>query len=165
MTDEATAGAETEGATATEEAPARPKRKRKHNLPPGWITPVQFHHELVDRGLARETMSTAQVYIMSRAKKTNGMPVKHFDADGNEYDELQTDPVTGETTTRPGIKLDEGLEWWQNRPKRQPGQKKDKPETKEGEDGEASPEEVQAAEDEADLDEFDEDEAASMEAE
>lgn len=113
----------TEAAEAETEEVKKPA-KRKHDLPEGWITPVKFRHALVAEGLAGENLSSAQIYILSRKAASNGMPVKHFDKDGKQYDELQTHPITGETTTRPGLKLDEGLEWWKNRPKRQVGQPK-----------------------------------------
>jgi hypothetical protein len=114
----------TENTTTTEPAaeaavpaPAAPVRKRKHGLPAGKITPVQFRHLLVDKGHAPETLNSAQIYILTRSAKSNGMPVKHYDADGKAHDELQVDGA-GNTTTRPGLDADEALEWWLNRPKR-----------------------------------------------
>jgi hypothetical protein len=100
---------------------AKPE-KRKHDLPEGYIAPVAFRHALVDAGLAAESMSPVQIYGLVRKASSNGMPVKHFDREGVGHDELQQHPITGETITRPGLKLDEGLEWWKNRPKHQPGQ-------------------------------------------
>jgi hypothetical protein len=117
---EATQAEELEKAKEEE---AKAPKKRKHALPEGYITPVAFRHALVEKGHAGDNLSSAQIYILSRKASTNGMPVKHFDADGNAYDELQTNEA-GETTTRPGLKLDEGLKWWVERPKRQPGAKK-----------------------------------------
>jgi hypothetical protein len=128
--EEKTTEAATEEA-ATEEEKKAPK-KRKHALPEGWITPVAFRHALVERELAGDNLSSAQIYILSRKAASNGMPVKHFNAAGEQFDDLQVHPITGETLTRPGLKLDEGLDWWQNRPKRQPGQKKEKAEKAEG---------------------------------
>jgi hypothetical protein len=111
---------------------AKPE-KRKHDLPEGYIAPVAFRHALVDAGLAAESMSPVQIYGLVRKASSNGMPVKHFDREGVGHDELQQHPITGETITRPGLKLDEGLEWWKNRPKHQPGQPRVKKETAEGE--------------------------------
>jgi hypothetical protein len=91
-------------------------------------------------------MSPVQIYSLARKASSNGMPVKHFDKDGNAHDEIQLEPGTDKVLTRPGLKLEEGLEWWQNRPKRQPGQKKE-----EGE-GE-TPDAVDEAEAEADSEE------------
>ena len=111
---------------------AKPE-KRKHDLPEGYIAPVAFRHALVDAGLAPESMSPVQIYGLVRKASSNGMPVKHFDREGTAHDEIQTHPITGETVTRPGLKLDEGLEWWKNRPKHQPGQPRTaKKETTEG---------------------------------
>lgn len=144
---------EAETETKTEEAP---KPKRKHKVPEGWMTPVEATHKLVDEGLAKPTLNSAQLYILSRNASSNGMPVRHFDAEGKAYDERQVDPITQQATTRPGLHWD-GIEgdigsfkdWWVNRPKRQPGQKKeDKPAEA---SSEASTEEAfeEAAEDEA----------------
>jgi hypothetical protein len=141
--------AETEKAEA---ADPKPVRKRKHKLPAGYVTPVEFRHMLVDEDLASDTLNSAQIYILSRSAKTNGMPVKHFDAAGNEYDELQTDSA-GNTITRPGIAPEEGLEWWRNRPKRQPGGTK-KAESKK-EDGASADESAQETVP-ADVDELEE---------
>jgi hypothetical protein len=109
----------TEAAAAPAPAPATqaPPRKRKHKLPPGKITPVEFRHLLVDKGHAPDTLNSAQIYILTRSAKSNGMPVKHYDAEGNAYDDLQVDK-SGNTITRPGLDADESLEWWLNRPKR-----------------------------------------------
>jgi hypothetical protein len=120
---------------AKEEKP-KPE-KRKFPLPEGYVTPVAFRHELVKQGLADEKLSSAQIYILSRKAANNGMPIKHFNRAGESFDTLQTHPESGETLTRPGLKMDEGLDWWRNRPKRQPGQKKEKEEAK-GEAAEAS---------------------------
>jgi hypothetical protein len=149
---------------ATETEQQAPVRQRKFKLPASkdpenpLLTPVEFHHHLVDNGHAKPTMNTAQIYILGRAAKNNGMPFKHYDKDGTEYDELQTHPTSGETITRPGIPLKEGTEWWLNRPKRQAGgAKKDK--EKGSEAGEVEAEEgaadaaAEAAADEDDLDE------------
>jgi hypothetical protein len=115
---------------AAKKSAGKPKpEKRKHDLPEGYIAPVGFRHALVAAGLASESMSPVQIYGLVRKSSSNGMPVKHFDRAGNAFSETQTHPVTGETITRPGLKLDEGLEWWQNRPARQPGQPKEKNET------------------------------------
>jgi len=113
---------------AEPEAKKEKPEKRKFPLPEGFVPPVAFRHELVKQGLAGENLSSAQIYILSRKASSNGMPIKHFDRAGNQYDEKQDDPITGETLTRPGLKMAEGLEWWKNRPKRQPGQKKEKKE-------------------------------------
>jgi hypothetical protein len=146
----------TEGAAAaepaTEEKAATPQ-KRKFPLPAGYITPVAFRHALVEAGLAGDNLSSAQIYILSRKAATNGIPVKHFDRDGKEYDAIQTN-AAGETLTRPGMKLDEGLEWWKNRPKRQPGQKKEKAESNgDGAEAEAAAGEAALPEDELTADE------------
>jgi|SRR5579859_8037584 len=109
--------------------------KRKHDLPEGYIAPVAFRHALVERGLAAESMSPVQIYSLARKASSNGMPIVHFDKDGKSYDEIQMHPVTREVLTRPGLKLDEGLAWWQNRPKRAPGQKKSDAENTETEHG------------------------------
>jgi hypothetical protein len=153
-----------EKAAETETKPAAPVKPRKHKLPDGWSTPVEFHHHLVDNGHAPATMNTAQIYILSRNAKSNGMPVKHFDAAGKEYDELQTNEH-GHTTTRPGVKIDEATEWWINRPKRAAGGQKKKDD--EAKDGEAPAEGADAAapvENELDegFDEEDEEEGADV---
>jgi len=106
--------ADAEKDTATATADSTPK---KHKLPDGWITPVAARHRLVEEGLAKSTMNSAQIYILSRNAEKNGMPVKHFDAAGNQYDAIQI--VDGETTTRPGFQWDSLREWWTNRPKRE----------------------------------------------
>jgi hypothetical protein len=152
-------------------APATP-RKRKHRLPDGWIPPVEFRHMLVEEGLAPDTLNSAQIYILSRSAATNGMPVKHFDAAHNQYDTLQVD-ADGITITRPGIDPEAGREWWQNRPKRQPGGAKKVAETKEEPKEEGASEEpateqlkeaeAQAAEDELDFD--DDEDSSEIEAE
>lgn len=112
----------------------KPKpEKRKHDLPEGYIAPVAFRHALVEAGLAPESMSPVQIYGLVRKASSNNMPVKHFDREGVAHDEFQTHPITGETITRPGLKLDEGIEWWKNRPKHQPGQPRVKKEETEGE--------------------------------
>jgi hypothetical protein len=134
--------------------------KRKHDLPEGYIAPVAFRHALVERGLAAESMSPVQIYSLARKASSNGMPVKHFDREGKTFDEIQTHPVTGATLTRPGLKLDEGLEWWQNRPKRQPGEKVEK-----SEDEKASEADVDAAENLEDAAALEEDEEGFVEAE
>src|SRR6185312_6603064 len=60
--------------------------KRKPDLPDGWIAPVAFRHALVEKGLAAESMSPVQIYGLVRKAESNGMPVKHFDKEGNQYD-------------------------------------------------------------------------------
>jgi hypothetical protein len=131
--------------------------KRKPDLPDGYISPVAFRHKLVELRLAGESMSPVQVYGLVRKASSNGMPVKHFDKAGNMYDEIQTHPVTNETLTRPGLVEEEALKWWKNRPKRQPGQPKAKPE---GESADAAEdldlEDAAAAEDLAADEDFDE---------
>jgi len=121
---------ETQTQTQEQEAP---KPQRKHKVPQGWITPVEATHMLVDGGLAKSTLNSAQLYILSRNATSNGMPVAHFDREGKRYEERQVDPVTGQATTRPalhwdGIEGEDGIgsfkDWWVNRPKRQPGQQK-----------------------------------------
>jgi hypothetical protein len=78
------------------------------------------------------------------------MPVLHFDADGNAFEERQVDEH-GNATTRPGISWEGNddigsfKDWWVNRPKRQAGQKK---EDKPSQDGEAS-DQIEEAADEA----------------
>src|SRR6516165_3658564 len=80
-----------------------PRPKRKHKVRDGWITPVEATHRLVDEGLAKPTLNSAQLYILSRNAESNGMPVAHFDADGKRHKDRQVDAVTGQATTRPGI--------------------------------------------------------------
>jgi hypothetical protein len=110
---------ETTAVQTAEATPASnaPPRKRKHKLPSGKITPVEFRHLLVDKGHAPDTLNSAQIYILTRSAKSNGMPVKHYDAEGKAFDDLQVDGA-GNTVTRPGLDADEALEWWTNRPKR-----------------------------------------------
>jgi hypothetical protein len=114
-------------ATKSKKAKDKPER-RKPDLPEGYISPVAFRHKLVELGLAGESMSPVQVYGLVRKSASNGMPVKHFDKAGNMFDEIQTHSVTNETLTRPGLVEEDALKWWKDRPKRQPGQPKAKPE-------------------------------------
>jgi len=142
-------------ATKTKDKKNKPE-KRKPDLPEGYIAPVAFRHLLVAEGLASESMSPVQIYGLVRKAKTNGMPVKHFDKEGNVFDEIQTHPVTNETLTRPGLVESEALEWWKNRPKRQPGQPKAEAESGATEDASGDLEDAAAAEDLAADEDFDE---------
>jgi hypothetical protein len=147
MADEATEGQEQ----------AQTQQRRKHKVPDGYITPVEARHRLVEEGLAKGSLNSAQIYILSRAAKNNGMPVLHFDAEGNAHEERQVDEH-GNATTRPGISwegnddLGSFKEWWVNRPKRQAGKPKEDGD-KAASDGEAQITEAadEAAEDEAEL--------------
>jgi hypothetical protein len=137
---------------ATKKGSKKPKpEKRKHDLPEGYIAPVAFRHALVEHGLAAESMSPVQIYGLVRKASSNGMPVKHFDREGNAFDEFQTHPITSETITRPGLKLDEGLEWWKNRPKHTPGQPRVKKEATDDNQVESSDDGDTFALDEAEL--------------
>jgi|SRR5215831_15036777 len=157
-----------EEGTQTQEQEA-PRPQRKHKVPEGWITPVEATHRLVDEGLAKSTLNSAQLYILSRNASSNGMPVAHFDREGKRYEERQVDSVTGQATTRPalhwdGIEGDDGIgsfkDWWTNRPKRQPGKPKEdsaKPDDAASTDEvTASAEEEAEAEAEAEADELEE---------
>ena|ERR1700733_1431022 len=159
-----------EEATTTEPEKAAEKKPGKHKLPEGWMTPVAATHALKEGGHAPDKLNSAQLYILSRAAASNGMPVKHFDADGNMYDTLQTD-ADGKTTTRPGVHWDGNddagsfREWWIARPARAAAKKEaaaaNKKPAKDAKDAEADnddeaadltgDEEIQLADDEADL--------------
>jgi hypothetical protein len=144
----------------TKEAETKAKKKSKHKVPDGWLTPVAARHKLVEEGLAPDTLNSAQLYILSRAAKSNGMPVKHFHEDGSVHNERIVDD-NDNALTRPGFSW-EGTEldgetvgsfrdWWVNRPARGQGGKKKKDEEKSAED---VADESQA---EADDEEFDDD--------
>jgi hypothetical protein len=106
-----------ENAEATETAAtAEVATKKRHELPDTHVTPIQLKNHLVKEGLAPKDTKPQQFYTYVKSPgKSDPFPVKHFDADGNQYEEAQTHPETGDTTTRPGLILDEGVAWWKRR--------------------------------------------------
>jgi hypothetical protein len=155
-----------EKASKEKEAEAAAK-KTKHHVPDGFITPVQATHKLkkeinpkTDEPYAPSSLSSQQVYTLSRTAETNKMPVLHFTEDGKHHKTRQTDG-DGNVTTRPGFKWEDLAEWWANRPARKT---KEASEDKEEKTDNASDEESEEDELSDELDEDDE-EGALVEAE
>jgi hypothetical protein len=142
--------------TKDEEKTEQPKPTTKHKLPEGLLTPVEATHRLKKEGLAPESLNSQLVYTKLKGAKTNKMPVRHYDAEGNTFDEPQVS-THGVVLTRPGFDWDELAEWWVNQPARG-----SKPKEEEGEKAESKhrkPEEAPETSDDEDDDlEDDEDE-------
>jgi hypothetical protein len=108
-----------------EEAKTENKPVTKHKLPEGVITPVELHHRLkketnpeTKEPYAPQTLNSQLVYTLLKAAKTNGMPVKHYDAEGKAHDEPKVSEH-GVVLTRPGFKWEEASHWWAHRPPKQ----------------------------------------------
>jgi hypothetical protein len=120
-TDEGVEMAETAAETPvndenTEATETAATAKKRHDVPDGIVTPIALKNHLVKEGLAPKDTKPQQFYAFVKSPgKNDPFPVKHYDAEGNEYGEAQTHPETGETTTRPGLLLDEGVAWWKRR--------------------------------------------------
>jgi hypothetical protein len=114
-----------------EKAAEQPKPATKHKLPEGIITPVEATHRLKKEGLAPESLNSQLVYTKLKGSKTNKMPVRHYDAEGNPFDEPQVSEH-GVVLTRPGFDWDELAEWWPNQPARgaKPAKEDEKTEAK-----------------------------------
>jgi hypothetical protein len=107
MTDTATPGAVAVG-------------KQKHKLPDGIATPIEALNHLK----THKNPTTGELHapadfqpqrmygLLKPTKNADPFPVKHYDAEGKAFDEAQVHPVTGVTTTRPGVKIDEVVDWW-----------------------------------------------------
>jgi hypothetical protein len=156
-----TKATETKAETKAEETKAETKaeaKTAKHKVPAGHITPVELTKKLKEtvnpatgKPYAEEKLSSQQVYTYLKAAETNGMPVKHFTADGTAHKAPQKDE-NDQVVSRPGFDEAEAFEWWANRPVR--GAKK--AETAKSEEGGASEEEDGEASDGDELEEDDE---------
>jgi hypothetical protein len=133
----------------------QPKPATKHKLPEGLLTPVEATHKLkkevnphTGEPYAPSTLNSQLVYTKLKGAKTNKMPVRHFDAEGNAFDEPQVSEH-GVVLTRPGFDWDELAEWWHEQPAR--GQRAPKEEGEKTEAKHRAPvEESEDADDEDD---------------
>jgi len=140
-----------------EKAAEQPKPATKHKLPEGIITPVEATHRLKKEGLAPESLNSQLVYTKLKGAKTNKMPVRHYNAEGEAFDEPQVSEH-GIVLTRPGFEWDELAEWWANQPARGSKPKEDKEEDAEAKHRKPEVEADESDEDQDDeLDEDDED--------
>lgn len=101
-------------AAGTEAAPAAegPKPITKHKVPEGIATPIEALNAMKQKQLVPADFPPQRMYgFVKSPGKTDPFPVKHYDADGTEYDTPQLD-ATGHTTTRPGVVIDEVIAWW-----------------------------------------------------
>jgi hypothetical protein len=122
-----TADTNTEAAAATTDGQAAPTAdggqaapatgavatgKQRPQLPEGIVSPISALNTLKQRGLAAQDFKPQQMYgFVKNPGKTDAFPVKHYDAQGNEFDQPQINEH-GITTTRPGVKVDEIVAWW-----------------------------------------------------
>jgi hypothetical protein len=103
----------TEGAEGTETSNGGTQR---FGLPEGKVTPIQLKNELVKRGHAPKDIKPQQFYtFVKNPGKQDPFPVKHYDEDGIEYDTAQINEGETRAWTRPGLDLEEGVEWYTRR--------------------------------------------------
>lgn len=83
-------------------------------LPDGKVTPIQLKNKLVQLGLAPKAIKPQVFYtFVNNPGKTDPFPVKHYAEDGTEH--VQKGGPDGNVNTRPGLDLDEGVEWYKRR--------------------------------------------------
>ncbi len=112
-------GAADETADETTESTSNGGGTQRFNLPEGKVTPIQLKNELVKRGHAPKDIKPQQFYTFVRNPgKQDPFPVKHYDEDGIEYDEAQVNDGETRAWTRPGLDLEEGVEWFLRRKQR-----------------------------------------------
>jgi hypothetical protein len=108
---------------------------QRHQLPDGIVSPIAALNHLKTKGHKHATkglikapadFKPQQMYgFVKYPGKTDPFPVKHYDADGIEYDVAQVDGH-GITTTRPGVKLHEVGDWWSRAEERREAKAKEK---------------------------------------
>src|SRR5260370_33606284 len=83
-------GAADETDDETTESTSNGGGTQRFNLPEGKVTPIQLKNELVKRGHAPKDIKPPQFYTFVRNPgKQDPVPVKHYDEDGIEDDEVQ----------------------------------------------------------------------------
>jgi hypothetical protein len=113
--------AETETGTPTEETAAAQSAtgNTRFPLPEGVVTPIQLKNHLVQKGHAPKDTKPQVFYTFvnsSSPKQADPFPVKHYEEDGTAHD-VKGGP-DGNKVTRPGLKLEEGVEWFLRRKER-----------------------------------------------
>ena len=101
--------------------------KQKHKLPDGIATPIEALNHLKthtnpatgDPHAPADFQPQRMYGLIKPTKSADPFPVRHYDAEGKEFEEAQVHPVTGVTTTRPGVKIDEVVDWWSRAGERQ----------------------------------------------
>jgi len=100
--------------------------KTRHELPEGIVSPIKALNHLKQNGHTVKAGPKAGTRIKAPADfkpqqmygfvktpgKVDPFPVKHYDAQGVEYDTPQVNSETQVVTTRPGVRLHEVGEWW-----------------------------------------------------
>lgn len=116
--DEAPEVAEDEVAQPTEAATEAPVKATKHKLPQGIATPIEALNVLKQKKLVPQDFAPQRMYgFVKNPGKTEPFPVKHYDAEGNVFDEAQLD-ASGHPTTRPGVITEEVIVWWKGKGER-----------------------------------------------
>jgi hypothetical protein len=116
VVDEAAEVPEGEVPAAAAETPTEPAKPTKHKVPDGWATPIEALHALKQQGLVSQDFPPQRMYgFVKNPGKTDPFPVKHFDAEGVQYDTPQLGPDGINPRTRPGVKTDEVIAWWKGK--------------------------------------------------
>jgi hypothetical protein len=97
-------------------------------LPEGIVSPIAALNHLKQKGHAPQEFKPQQMYgFVKNPGKVDPFPVKHYDAEGNEFDSPQVNEH-GITTTRPGVKHAEVVDWWGRKGERAEAKAKEKAE-------------------------------------
>jgi hypothetical protein len=102
--------------------------KQRPPLPEGVVSPIGALNHLKQKGHAPQDFKPQQMYgFVKSPGKNDPFPVLHYDHTGKAHKEPQVNEH-GITTTRPGVKIHEVVEWWKGKGARDAARAKEKAE-------------------------------------